>query len=388
MSEPAPVIPVRDAVSASLARTHESLRKSLLMLKGLPDEDEEAQDNSMPGQSSQTLRENILTSQRNTKEILENLTKGVVTHQDAAPLDNLTLAKSATSMHKGESLETILQHKRTETQEQLSKRISLRGVLQPYCAYRFDTETGRRPITSLTSGCSVLYSALAVKNLWQKKWSKEKEPEQGLEPLEDYLVGDFSLNEVTSARVVRLVNEKSALVQAQVKEMVALYGEQEGEQIYLTDESLVEKLSKKWIEGKEPFQNIFMLSQEKKIEIVERTPGVDWVEAHEEVEGQTKELFSFLTRCTKKKEEACACVIGTFISPFKTYDRVLAVVCKKTGRAGPTFIYIDPLNRGMKKNPRARLFVTFLLKQAIDSRSMPEEKGLFGRLFNRLSYAT
>jgi hypothetical protein len=280
---------------------------------------------------------------------------------------------SAATLHKIASTSALACSKISdkENQEdaptQLCKRVSMSGSLQPYCAYRFDTDTVRRPISCVTSGSYVIYSALALKNVWEKHWSHEQPS------------GERDIS--------TLVKEKSAVVQARVKKMVEKYGEQEGPQIYLTDEKVQEMLTHKTFENMEPFKNIFMLSQEKKLMLVKTNPEFELWGTHEEVEGQmegeTQKLLSFLARCTQPKEEACACIIDTFVNkPGPLCDHVLAFVSKKAGEQGPVFIYMDPLNRGMKKNPRAYIFLSFLLNQARASRSMPEEKGLLGKFLD------
>ena len=249
----------------------------------------------------------------------------------------------------------------------LCKRVSMSGALQPYCAYRFDTDTVRRPITTVTSGSYVVYSALVFKKLWEKDWSHEQPSGE--------------------RDIYTLVKEKSAVVQARVKKMVETYGEQEGPQIYVTDEMLQEMLTEKTFKDMEPFKNIFMLSQEKKLKLMKTNSEFELWGTQEEVEGQeegeTQKLLSFLARCTQPKEEDCACIINTFVNkPGPLCDHVLAFVSKKAGENGPVFIYMDPLNRGMKKNPRAYIFLSFLLNQARMSRSMPEEKGLLGKFLD------
>jgi hypothetical protein len=282
---------------------------------------------------------------------------------------------SAATMHKIASTGALVCAKDAEKERkedrdaptQLCKRVSMSGALEPYCAYRFDTDTVRRPISCVTSGSYVVYSALALKNLWEKHWSHEQPSGE--------------------RDIYTLVKEKSALVQAHVKKMVEKHGEQKGPQIYVTDEMLREMLTHKTFENTEPYNNIFMLSQEKKLMLVKTTPEFELWGTHEEVEGQaegeTQKLLSFLARCTQPKEEACACIIDTFINkPGPMCDHVLAFVSKKAGEQGPVFIYMDPLNRGMKKNPRAYMLLSFLLNQARASRSMPEEKGLLGKFLD------
>lgn len=243
-----------------------------------------------------------------------------------------------------------------DIQTPLYKNISMQGALQPYHVYRFDTKTVRRPITEVTSGSYIAYSALALKDMWQNRWSHEQPSGE--------------------RDIFALVKEKSALVQSRVKEMVVTYGEQEGPQIYLSVESLREMLTKNIFENMEPFDHVFIVSQEKKCRIVQQDSAAQVFEMHEEVEGEAQELLSFLAHCTQPKVEACACVIDTFIrKPGPKCDHVFAFVSKKVGERGPVFIYNDPLNRGMKKNPRARLFVTFLLEQAIASRLAQKKDG-------------
>lgn len=256
------------------------------------------------------------------------------------------------------------------------KKIESR-TLVPYYAYRFDLTAVQRPITRLTSGSCVVFSALAIKELWCTRWSKEHEPE----------IAGMS-EQAALAVLSKRIKEKSHHVQERVNEMVSTYGQQEGEQVYLPDEALLERLGKPFFKDIEPYAHIFMLNQEKKIVFPTKDNTVyDW-KVCKDITGQLGQLRSFLSRCTHGKDEAYACIIGTFREPFVDYDRVLAFVGKKAGDAGPSFIYIDPLNRGMKKNPQAQLLVSFLVRMALDSRLAPEEKeGLLKRLCDRFNKA-